>query len=194
MAHKLPLLYSFMIIGQKGRFIQYGQSKSFGESCLVFCDGMHSKFDWPFVYPLLAQMPIIPQTVGYHVSLGTHFCSTDRDPSIIKRFDLILCLIVPEVQSSVSSSSHEPSVVDGVEGDTVDGVEDGVSSLFLLVTLERDDRFLNKRGFTGENRPLTFLVSWEIFALPSNEATPKLLHLWLMATDWICEYFPKSLD
>ena len=34
----------------------------------------------------------------------------------------------------------------------------------------------------------------EILALPSNEATPKLVALWLMAIDCICENLPRSED
>ena len=35
---------------------------------------------------------------------------------------------------------------------------------------------------------------FERLALPSKEAAPKVVHFELMATDWICENFPKSDD
>ncbi len=46
-------------------------------------------------------MPIVPQSIGHHVSLGADPGGADGEASIVQRLDFVLGLIIPEVHSSV---------------------------------------------------------------------------------------------
>lgn len=174
--------------------ITEGESKSFSKLGLVFSDGVHSKFDLPLIYSFLSKMPVVSQSISNHISFGTDLGSADGIAAIIESFDLVFGLVVPEMHASVCTCCHEPAIVDGIEGNTVDGVEDGVARLLLLVAFEGYYRFLNRFEFTGPKMPFTFLEILEMLALPSKEAMPKVEHLWLMAIDCTCENFPRSVE
>ena len=104
---------------------------------------MHSHLRCPLAYSVLTQMPIIAETIGDHISFGVDDGSADWNTCIVKSFDFVSGLVIPEMDDSIGSSSHEPFLIDGIERNTVDGVEDCITSFLLFITLEGYDCFLN---------------------------------------------------
>lgn len=62
---------------------------------------MHSKLHFPLVKSILPHVPVIPQSIGNHISLRTHLGSTDGIASEAQSFDFIFGLIVPKMHASI---------------------------------------------------------------------------------------------
>ena len=117
-----------------------GFKGSASELGFVFSDDVYSKFGLrPLTDAFLSEVPVVAEPVSYHVSLLVDSGAGDGCPGVVEGLYFVPGLVVPEVNDAIGASSHEPPVVDRVEGRAVYGIQDGVSGLLVLVALEGDD-------------------------------------------------------
>lgn len=89
---------------------------------------------------LKSSMPIIPQSISNTLPIRTHSSSSNRQPSQIKGFHLILCLNIPEIHFTLTPSSKHEIFISAIKTHSIHRMHNLFPILFFLMAFKSHHR------------------------------------------------------